>query len=150
MEKPISDKFIESLSELMRSFCEKGLAFKHQTLVSGQLFVSFDNGESTEFAINEKIYTSQSQEGGYTFHSTSNYVGIFNSNAGQDGSSCSEVDIKTLNRDTDEEDLSLEDDIQKDVTEINENSDLNIQQDETLETMTGTSGQNMLDHIKGK
>ena len=58
----ISVKFLTSIAEFMQSLCNKNLQFDTSTLVTGQLYLSFDNGEKTEFIINEKVCTSDEKD----------------------------------------------------------------------------------------
>ena len=58
MDQDVSNKFLATLAEMMQYCCNKYVDFQHFTLVTGSFYLSIDDGEKTEFILNEKLYTT--------------------------------------------------------------------------------------------
>ena len=59
MDSDISTKFMATLAEMMQYCCNKYVDFENFTLVTGSFYLSIDDGEKTEFIVNEKLCTTE-------------------------------------------------------------------------------------------
>lgn len=55
MDQDEASLFLSSLSDFLKYFCSTHIHFDKSTLVTGHLVISVDNGENTEFTVNENI-----------------------------------------------------------------------------------------------